>query len=293
MPKTSLLKPPLLLLSFVALCIAALSAPLTQSAPAASAPPELAALLAKTSELQISSERFSGVVTIIPKKLPPQLKALGGLTLKLSGEESSSPRAAAITSTLLGRTVSLRLVDGSLYLREAAIAKHDGGRPWVRLDSRSSSNLFSSNPSLGSGSGLGGAGASTDSRFKVETALLKASKDVRALGPSTLDGQQVNGFAGTVDPKQIEQSQLSAKLRAEVLKAHVKPAATFEVFIAPNGLPVRSDVVLALGRAKLKVTANVLAINFPVAAIPAPPASETITAAELEKLVKTQKGKKK
>lgn len=281
-------------LSRLSLTIVALCATLVPSASAAVAPPpELAPLLQKTSELQINSERFSGEVSILPRKLPRKLSALGGLKLKLSGEESTSPEAAAVTSTILNRSISLRLVDKTIYIREAAIAKHDGGRPWVKLDAQSSGKLFSANPSLGSGTGLGSSGGASGSRFELQTALLKASKDVRSLGTSTIDAQTVTGFAGTVDPKQIERSQLSAKLRREVLSSHVRPAARFEVFIAPNGLPVRSNVVLALGKVRVKVTSDVLAINFPVGPVAPPPASETIAAAELEKLVKKEAKKRK
>jgi hypothetical protein len=280
----------------VALC-ATLALPASAAvATTAPPPPELAPLLQKTNELQINSERIAGEVSIIPKKLPAKLKALGGLKLKLSGELSTSPEAASLTTTILNKTLSLRLVDKTIYLGEPAIAKQDGGRPWVKLDTQSSSKLFSSNPSLGSGTGLGApSGSASGPHFKLETALLKASKDVRSLGASTIDGQAVTGFAGTVDPKQVEESQLSAKLRKEILKAHVKPAATFEIFIAANGVPVHSSLLLSLGKAKLKVTADVLAINFPVAEVAPPPASETITAAELEKLVEklAKKDKKK
>lgn len=275
------------LLLIAGLCTALLS-PVTAGATAP--PPELAPLLQKTSELQISSERVSGEVSIVPKKLPAKLKGLGELNLKLTGEESTSPEAAAVTVTAANQTISLRLVDDTIYIEEKAIAKLDGGRPWIKLDKQSSSKLFGAKPGLGS-SGLGSSEQSE--HFKGITALLKASKDVRSLGASTVDGQAVTGFAGTVDPKQVEESQLPKKLRKELLKSHVKPAASFEVFIAANGLPVHQKIMLALGKAKLTVTADVLAIDFPVSAVPPPPASETITAAELEKLEKAHKKKKK
>jgi hypothetical protein len=271
-------------LAFVGLFVSIAS---NASAAASAPPPELAPLLQKTSELEITSERLSGEETIVTKKLPPKLKALGGLKVKFSGEESTSPQAATLTTTILGKTSSLRFVDGTVYMREAAIAKHDGGRPWVKLDAQGSGKLFSSNPSIGSGTGLGGSGGGTSgSQFKVQTALLKAAHDVRSIGASTIDGQAVTGFAGTVDPKQIEESQLSAKLRKAIVESHIKPAATFEVFLAANGLPVRSNIVLAIGKVKLKVNEEVPAINFPVAVSLPPPAAETITLAELEKLQK-------
>jgi hypothetical protein len=248
-------------------------------------PPELAPLLEKTSELTLSSERFTGEVKVTGKKLPRKLEALGGLTAKVSGELSTSPEAASLTETVLGQTISLRLIDRTLYLRDAKIARHDGGRPWVKESLSSSGGPFSSNPGLGSGGSGGSGGGATTEKFKAVTALLKASNDVRSLGASTVDGQAVTGFAGTADPKEVEESTLPAKLRHAVVKSHIKPAATVEAFLAPNGLPVRSHIVLALGGLRLSVTHDVLAINFPVAAIPPPPASETITAAELKTIL--------
>ena len=214
-------------------------------APAASAvaatppPPELAPLLQKTSELQISSERFTGEVAITAKKLPRKLKALGGLKSKTSGELSTSPEAASITETFLGTTISLRLVANTLYIHDPSIAKHDGGRPWVKESASTSGGLFGSSTTIGGGS-AGAGGAPSTSKFKTEIALLKASNDVHSLGASTVDGQAVIGFAGTANPKEIEESTLPKKLRKAVGKTHIKPAATFEVFLAANGLPVRS-----------------------------------------------------
>ncbi|HEV7529423.1 MAG TPA: hypothetical protein VGO29_11060 [Solirubrobacteraceae bacterium] len=276
----------------VAVAVAALCA---TPAPAASAPPELGPLLQKTSELQISSERFSGEVTITGKKLPSKLKALGGLKTKIAGEESTSPEAASLTETLLGQTITLRLVDKTLYIRDPSIAKEDGGLPWIKESQQGpAGGLFGSHTNLGGGPGGSGSGGSTSgSHFKTEMALLKASNDVRSLGASTIDGQAVTGFAGTANPREIEESTLPAKLRTAVVKSHIRPASTFEVFIAANGLPVRSHVVLALGAVKLNVTQDVLAINFPVAAIPAPPAAETITAAQLKKILAKRLKKKK
>jgi hypothetical protein len=267
------------------------------TAPGASAvapppPPELAPLLQKTSELQISSERFSGEVTITAKKLPRKLKALGGLKSKVSGEVSTSPEAASITETLLGRTISLRLVANTLYIRDPSIAKHDGGRPWIKESASASGGLFGSSTTIGGGS-AGSGGAPSTSKFKTEISLLKASNDVRALGASTIDGQAVTGFAGTADTKEIEESTLPKKLRQAVAKTHIKPAARFEEFLAANGLPVRSHIVLSLGAVKLNTTEDVLAIDFPVAAIAPPPAAETITGAELKKIIAKQVKKKK
>jgi hypothetical protein len=288
------------LLLCMLLAVAGLDAALASRALAAAAPTpvpppaELAPLLQKTSELQLSSERFSGEVTITGKKLPRKLKALGGLKQKTTGEVSTSPQAASITETTLGRTILVKLIGNTVYFYEPSIAKLDGGRPWVAESLGSSGGAFGSNPSLGGGSG-GSSGSAPTDKFKTDTALLKASKDVRSLGASTIDGQAVTGFAGSADPKEIEQSTLPAKLREAVVKSKIKPSATFEIFLAANGLPVRSHVMLALAGVKLNVSRDIPAIDFPVAAIAPPPAAETITGAQLKKilLAKLKKKKKK
>jgi hypothetical protein len=273
--------------------LGASGAPAAASAPTTPPPPELAPLLQKTSELQISSERFSGEVTLTGRKLPRRLKALGGLKTKIAGELDTSPEAAAITETVLGRTLQLRLAGGALYIRDASIAKRDGGRPWIKESVGPTGGPFGADPSIGGGSGGASAGGASSTHFKSEIALVKASTDVRSLGASTIDAQPVTGFAGTLDPRQIEQSVLSAKLRKAVSKAHAKPSAGFEVFLAANGLPVRSHIVLSLGGVKLNVTQDVLAIDFPIVAIAPPPAAETISGAELKKILLKQLKKKK
>ncbi len=269
--------------------LGASGAPVAAAAPTTPPPPELAPLLQKTSELQISSERFSGEVALTGRKLPRRLKALGGLKTKIAGELDTSPQAAAITETVLGRTLQLRLVGGALYIRDASIAKRDGGRPWIKESVGPTGGPFGADPSIGGGASGGGA---SSTHFKSEIELVKASTDVRSLGASTIDAQPVTGFAGTLDPRQIEQSVLSAKLRKAVSRAHVKPSAGFEVFLAANGLPVRSHIVLSLGGVKLNVTQDVLAIDFPIVAIAPPPAAETISGAELKKILAKQLKKK-
>ena len=286
------------LLLCMLLAVAGLDAALVTRTLAAAAPtpvpppPELAPLLQKTSELQLSSERFSGEVTITGKKLPLKLKALGGLKEKLTGELSTSPQAASVTETTLGKTLQVKIVGTMIYIHDPSIAKLDGGRPWVSESTSSSGGSFGSSPSIGGGSG-GSSGAGSTDKFKTEIALLKASKDVRSLGASTVDGQAVTGFAGSADPKEIEQSTLSAKLREAVAKSKIKPSATFQIFLGANGLPVRSHYVLALAGVKLNVSRDIPAIDFPVAAIAPPPAAETITGAQLKKIILAKLKKKK
>ncbi len=81
------------------------------------------------------------------------------MSVSLAGELSISPPAATVTTKLLGQTLTITQVGGSLYVREPSIARRDGGRPWIKEDQQGSSQLFNSNPTLGSGTGLGGSGS--------------------------------------------------------------------------------------------------------------------------------------
>jgi hypothetical protein len=256
-----------------------------RSAQATAAPPELAPLVAKMSELHVSSARLAGEVTVTGHKLPRKLKALGGLKLKLSGELSTFPPAASITAASPEATISVRLVNKRLYIEEPALAKLDGGRPWIEESPQSTKKLFGASPGLGANSGLGGPEGSLG-QFKSDAALLNKATNVRSLGQSTIDGQAVTGFAGTIAATQFEEGQFPSKLRGELRRLHLNPKGSFEIFIAANGLPVRTSLGLAFRGVKIQATVDVPAIDFPVGAVPVPPASETITAAELEKLLR-------
>ena len=65
------------------------------------------------------------------------------------------------------------------------------------------------------------------------------------------------------------------------------------MFLAANGLPVRSHVVLALGGLKLNASAGRARDQLPGGRDRPPPAAETITAAELKKILAKQLKKKK
>ena len=237
---------------------------------------ELPPLEQKMSELTVTSERVKAKVTVAGKRLPHALAGLREVSMEASGEVSISPPAAVVTANVLGKSLTIRLVGETIYVEIPSLAARDGGRPWVKEHKRSAGKLF------GSGPGLGVEGSGKEP-FKEEITLLRSSHDVRSLGTSTVDGQPVTGFAGTVDAHTLEQGQVPAKLRAKIRRLHLKQTGAFEVFIAPTGLPVRTQLTLGIGGARVSVTADLLAINFPLVVQP-PPAAETIDAAELEKL---------
>ncbi|HUA75434.1 MAG TPA: hypothetical protein VL988_11800 [Solirubrobacteraceae bacterium] len=293
-------KPTALRVAFAASLLAAtllvlLPARHALAAPApAPQPAELQTLEQRMSELTVNSQRFTGSVAI-GGKLPHKLAALRGLRLSYSGEQVLAPPATRVTTKLFGKPLTLLQIGDTLYVDEPALARHDGGRPWVKQDLTGKDKLFGSNPGLGSGTGLSrpGAGASGQA-FKGVAELLEKASAVQALGPSTVEGQPVVGFAGTIGAQQLAEGQLPKKAIAELRRKHIKLSASLQVFIAANGVPVRTNLLLRIGKAiHLDVAADVLAVNFPVAAVPPPPAAETITAVELAKLEKARLKKAK
>ena len=65
---------------------------------------------------------------------------------------------------------------------------------------------------------------------------------------------------------------------------HLELKGSFETLIAANGVPVHTTLLLAIGKLRFSTSDDVLAIDFPVTVPAPPPAAETISAAELEKI---------
>jgi hypothetical protein len=262
---------------FCSLCAAGVAPLALPAAAGASAQPAaLQALEQKMSSLQVSSERVDAAVSISAGKLPRKLRALRGLSVVDSVEASTTPPAASLTTKARGRTVTARVVGEDVYIDEPALAPRDGGRPWVE------ESAAAGGKSPDASSGVGG-GSSTP--FESLASTLSAGTHVRELGTSTIEGQPVKGFAMKIAPEKLEDSQLPSKLRASVRRSHLSATGKLEEFIAADGLPVRSVETLRIGSIRLKVSADILAVDFPLT-ISAPAASETITLSEVALLKK-------
>jgi hypothetical protein len=263
--------------------------PLGRSAAASSAPPaqpaELQALEQQMSELTVTSERVAGKETI-SGKLPHKLGSPKAVSTAYSGEQSISPEFVNATLTIAGRTLTLLQLGQTLYTHDESLAKRDGGRPWVAEKLSSKNGLFGSSPSLGGGSQ--GSGAPSPTPFKSDAELFKEGSSIRALGASTVDGQATVGFAGTLTAQRLAEGELSKKQLAKLKREHLKIRGSFETFIAANGVPVHTTILLSIGKLRFSTSADVLAIDFPVTAPAPPPAAETISAAELLKLEKAR-----
>lgn len=270
----------LLSTALLAAGIAATAATASAATPPAQ-PAELQALEQQMSELTVTSERVSGKETI-SGKLPHKLGSPIAVSTSYSGEQSISPEVVNATVTIAGRTLTILQLGEKTYTRDPSIASHDGGRPWVAETLSAKNGLFGSSPSLGGGSR--GSGAPSSTPFKSDAGLLKEGSSIRALGASTVDGQATVGFDGTLTAQRLAESVLSKKQLTKLKREHLKLKGSFETFIAANGVPVRTIILLSIGKLRFSASSDVLAIDFPVAIPALPPPAETISAAELEKI---------
>ncbi len=265
---------------------------LTPAAPNAQAPSRLQELEQKMEALQVSSERFTLTTALTGEKLP---RALGGLfgELSASGEVTLSPEAGQVTVNLFGKPLVMRLVGGVSYLYVPELSEHDHGRPWIKLGRKPFSELLRS-----SSGGVGAVTASSKPAFAGELKLIKEATALTEVGATTVDGQEVTHFTGIFNPAKAEKAPRSitvktARGRRVVHVPPIKQSGRLELFIAPNGLPVRTILAITTSagtahRTKgvtVTVTLDIPAINFPLV-VEAPPASETITLAQLKALEK-------
>ncbi len=218
--------------------------------------------------------------------------------------------------TPVGSTTSTeRVIGNTIYTYTPALERYDGGRPWLRSKQPSP-------PPDGQSAGFPGLSDSfaptlsvADARSGHAAPFAKLIEDVnRALsvqevGPVTVDGQQTTEFTVSSSLESLLSSkQLAAftkatstlgallspsespKQRGET-KRHREEAANklglapveLELFIAPNGLPVRMITVLGKRSAGIGAEQDILALEVPVH-VHAPPASKTISQAQLRKL---------
>ena len=153
-------------------------------------PAQLAELEAKADALRITSARVSISTSVRlgrPSKLARELARL--LDFEVSGVETSSPPASALTIKLLGAHVRLRFAAGHVYLFVWALARHDGGRPWVRLGRGALGRLFGGLARKRAEKEVSGA-----VRYAELFTLLNGGAGIRALAPTTLYGQLGHGL---------------------------------------------------------------------------------------------------
>jgi hypothetical protein len=243
--------------------------------------------------ISVETERFSlsegvDVSGAQLKRAGPLGMLLRFLSFSVSGETRTTREEGSLDVDLFGTRLHLLVLPGHTYLYGGVkLAHHDHGRPWVDLGARGLETLLpggSRKPRPKPGP------TSVPQPFKQLAATLRSPISVTTLGGGTIDGEAVIGFREQVDLRAlgVPSSSISPLSSERAFGAsspsRVSPeVATVEAFIAPSGLPVRTRIVIARGRAAAVVAADVPAINFPLA-VAAPPAGQTIALKRLRRL---------
>jgi hypothetical protein len=258
--------------------------PATAAAGSRASAAELQEVEQKLSTATASSEIVKGQLTF-SGHLPRKLAALDAAGISFTGELTAAPAAAQVELTAAGKAETV-LTDGeALYLRDAKLAGKDGGKPWVKITRAEVQQLLHSNPTLNA-SGLA---PDTAHPYAGVAKVLSETTDARSYGTSTVDGQSVTVFGGTLPAAKIAEEVFSRKLAAGLRDFHVLLPGTFRVDVNAEGIPVLSDTTLLLpGGVTLRSMEEITAVDTPVTITP-PAATETITATEAAKILKADR----
>jgi hypothetical protein len=255
----------------------------------ATVPPTLASLEQAWTELKVTSLRFSTHTSIHlshgGRTAQCLSKLLGGGSQ--SGEYTAAPAAASVSLEFLGIKWKLRQVGKTVYAYLRSLARYDHGRPWLRLGKGGLSELFHvkgrhvasvSEPEL-----LPVTPKLAEPPFSQLTRFLDGAREIRELGPATIDGQSVTRFLVVPEPTELE-TELSATTPS-VQRVNASSSATVEVALAASGLPVRTEITVHTSASTTTYTLEIPAVNFPLV-ISAPPADETTTVHRLRQLAR-------
>lgn len=260
-------------------------------------PPDLVTLEQQMAQLQVNSERFSlqeeiSLGSALGQGIPLVLIVAG------DGEASDAPPQALVNAGIpgFGAPEQVRIFGETTYTYRQSAARTDGGRPWVRGRTKSK-GVSPLDPGGIAGSGEGG----KQGTFTKLIEQLNGALSIDESGPATVDDQRVTEFDAALDPAPVlaELQAHSKKSTPHPLNSllHIpsvggpqstgkpEPAPTLELelFVAPNGLPVRTRVTLSAEGATIAVRFDTLAINVPVDVAP-PPAAKTIDEAQLKRI---------
>ena len=307
MKRTCLL---LLLVVLAAACLVS-TAPAAPAPPVSlpPAPPALLALEQKMAQIRFNTARVSGRFvlgklgfTAGGAELGSGPAASDSLVTVSAGSIRLAPYASLSTSHVefpganlpgtLARSRQMRTIGASTYTYTPAVASFDGGRPWVRSGHRPppprgskvalvAALLESLAPTLATAEDRSAA------PFAKLSSYLGGAVSVREGGAVTVDGQQTAEFTATLSvvkllAGKIPRQQL-AKIERESLAKPSEASVELEVFIAPNGLPVRTIGTTGNHTEGLGIQEDILALEIPFA-VHVPPARETIAQARLLQL---------
>jgi hypothetical protein len=284
------------------------------SASAAALPPNLVALEQKMQALHVNSERGTLVEVLTGGSLGGE-SILGLSSIKRSRhrrdrketvvhltthpkqsipfltadfEVSDSPKLAVIRGNLLGAfSLQERVIGEQVYARSSLLGLIDGGKPWVSTSAaeRAQEQEHSGEKGGEKEGGEEGGSSITESagaEYGKLIDLLAHAGSVLEIGPREVDGQRTIEFEAKLDSEQLLDASSTSKLSEAKKKRLGRSTLRLDLFLADDGLPVRTRMQTQIGKAEITVVEDVLATEVSVSVQP-PPASETITAAELKK----------
>jgi hypothetical protein len=275
--------------------------PAPEPAPTATiAPPALQALEQRMAQVSFNTARISDRQVIGEVGPPVGTAELGSgvdqcksLVVTATGLIRGTPSAAVITSTLAGYRSRTIAVGDITYRYMRSVARYDGGRPWVRsrtvtskseqkpADSPPPSALTVLSASLGSTAPY----RKHHGLARPFTGLVEDLNEALAIqevGPATVDRQQTVEYTASLSVAKLLAGRLTREQHQLARKLEALPV-TLDLFIAPNGMPVRTIVVVGTGKEGIGEEEDFLATGIPVL-VHAPPARETIGQSRLDKL---------
>jgi hypothetical protein len=202
-------------------------------------------------------------------------------------EASVSPKLAVIRGEILGGLpFQERVIGEQVYTRSPFLAQGDHGKPWLytspaeEAEAKAKSKKRTAAGESSLSSELPGP-ESAESGFGGLIELLDHARSVIEVGPREVDGQQTIEFEAELRSAKLGGGS-SSKTSKSVKKALRRSKLTLDLYLASDGLPVRTRLQTTLGKVGLSVVSDILATEIPVSVLP-PPASETITEPELKK----------
>lgn len=245
---------------------------------AAVLPPELVALEQRTSELKLTSLRFTlAQSTSVPGHEVAKLLKLFGADSTTTGEETLAPPAANVSLDFLGSRLTARTVAGVDYVYVAKLSRLDHGRPWIRLGRGGLGELLTVNghsaPIKPGATPQSSVPTLAEPPFAALEKDLAGAREIHAVGPGTADGQPVTSFLAVLEPSQLESGERSPS-KPPPTPAQL-PTTTLEVAFAHSGLPVRTIIRAQDSQLTDTETLEIPAVNFPLV-INAPLEARTI-----------------
>jgi hypothetical protein len=277
------------------LAIAASSALAAEPVPV---PPALQALEQKMLLIHFNTAHVTGVFVLGDLGTPSEGADLGAqanvcesLIVSTNANVRLSPSGTVASSQLEGGPAIKQISIGRTnYIYEPSVKRYDGGRPWVRsvkeAPSKSSKGLFGAMPAVGEDE----PSASTDV-FKRLVEAVNQAQSIHEAGQATIDGQQAAEYVVTISmatllAKHLSQKQIeTAKKKNKFFKGIAEATDTLELFLTPDGMPVRTINVIGPRNDGIGVEQDILATNIPVS-IHKPPSNLTVGQARLRKLEK-------